>query len=114
MRFSLFIQSPPSSHGAALALRFARAALAGGHSIRQVFFHADGVLALAPGERGADEVDLDREWRRLSAEHDVSLLACHTAAARRGVVAADRAAVRPGSLAQFYAALDGADRLVGF
>lgn len=114
MRFSLFIQSPPTGHGAALALRFARAALAAGHSIRQVFFHADAVAAMTPGERAADEIDLDREWRRLATEHGVSLLACHTAAARRGVVATDRAAVRPGSLAQFYAALDDSDRLVGF
>ena len=110
MRFSLFIQDSPESGAAvASALGFATAALAGGHVLRQVFFHGDGVRCA----RGGAEADHDlRALVALARQHDVPMLACATWLERLGVVAGD--AVRAGSLGQWCDALDEVDRVVRF
>ncbi len=114
MQFLLIVLGAPGSGAAsASALRFARACLAAGHGVRQVFFHADGVHAAAPPEAVAGEPDLDAGWRTLAAA-GVPLLACSTAAARRGVVPLPAAAVQPGSLSQLAAALAPGSRVITF
>lgn len=110
MRFSLFIQDSPESGAAvASALGFATAALAGGHALRQVFFHGDGVRCAREGA----EADHDlRALVALARQHDVPMLACATWLERLGVVAGD--GVRAGSLGQWCDALDDVDRVVSF
>jgi tRNA 2-thiouridine synthesizing protein D len=114
MQFLLIILDAPGSGAAsASALRFARAAMAAGHVVRQVFFHADGAHAAAPPEIIAGEPDLEAGWRELAAA-GIPLLACTTAMTRRGVDARPTAAVQPGSLAQLSAALEPGSRLITF
>lgn len=116
MVFSILVTAPPvGGSGAAAALRFAGAALAAGHRVRQVFFHGDGVGALAVHDVGGGAPDLGAAWAALAATHGFPLLACETALARRGL---DRLAavgpVKPGTLGQFMVALADADRVVQF
>jgi tRNA 2-thiouridine synthesizing protein D len=116
MVFSILVLSPPPGGSAAAALRFVEAALAGGHVVRQVFFHAGGVAAAVGVDLPAGEPDLDAAWARLAGVHGFPLLACETALARRGLDAALRpsAAVRAGTLGQFIVALGESDRLLEF
>jgi sulfur relay protein TusD/DsrE len=115
VQFVLFIAADPATRAAAAtALRFATAALAAGHGVRQVFFHGDGAHALAPPEPRAGEPDVVGDWRRLAATHGFPLLACETAATRRGVIANGRGA-SAGTLGQLMMALGEEDtRLVEF
>ncbi len=112
----LVLCSPASGQGASSALRFAVAALAAGHTLRQVFFHADGVLAVPPVDVPADEPDLEAGWAALAAVHGVPLLACETALARRGLDRPGLAtgAVRLGTLGQFMLAVAQSDRVLSF
>jgi tRNA 2-thiouridine synthesizing protein D len=114
MQFLLIVLDAPGSGAAsASALRFARAAMAAGHAVRQVFFHADGVHAAAPADAIAGEPDPESGWRAL-ADAGVPLLACTTAMVRRGVSAHPHAAVQPGSLGQLSAALGPGSRVITF
>lgn len=116
MVFSILVTAPAvGGCGAAAALRFARAALAAGHRIRQVFFHADGVTAVAAHDLPGGGPDLAGGWAALAAAHGFPLLACETALARRGLDRLPAAGpVRPGTLGQFMVALDDADRVLQF
>lgn len=116
MVFSILVTAPPvGGSGAAAALRFARAALAAGHEVRQVFFHGDGVGAFAAHDTGGAGPDLGMAWAALAADHRVPLLACETALARRGLDRLPAAGpVRAGTLGQFMVALDDAGRVVQF
>jgi tRNA 2-thiouridine synthesizing protein D len=109
MRFSLFIQDSPEGGAAvASALGFAIAALAGGHALRQIFFHGDGVRAA----RGAVADHDLRALVALAQQHEIPLLACSTWLERLGVIASGP--VRAGSLGQWCDALDDVDRVVSF
>jgi tRNA 2-thiouridine synthesizing protein D len=112
----LVLCSPASGQGASSALRFARAAVAAGHTLRQVFFHADGVMAVLAVEVPADEPDLGAGWAALAAAHGVPLLACETALARRGLdrPAVATGAVKIGTLGQFMLAVVDSDRVLTF
>jgi tRNA 2-thiouridine synthesizing protein D len=128
MRFALLVHGAPASHAASrTALRFARAALAGGHEIVRVFFHADGVLngashAVFP----QDEDDPGGAWAALGREHGLDLVVCVASALRRGLLDAGEAeryerggaTLRPeftiSGLGQLVDAALGADRLVTF
>lgn len=116
MVFSILVTAPSvGGSGAAAALRFARAALAAGHGVRQVFFHGDGVGALVAVDPPGGAPDLAAGWAELASAHGFPLLACETALARRGldrVVAAGP--VRPGTLGQFMVAVADAGRVVQF
>jgi tRNA 2-thiouridine synthesizing protein D len=117
MVFSLLVLSAPTNgQGAAAALRFAQAALAAGHRLRQVFFHADAVAAAVRVEAPRDEPQFDAAWAALAPRHGVPLLACETALARRGLDAVGMAhgAVTPGTLGQFMLALGDCDRVISF
>lgn len=129
MRFSLLVRGAPwGSDAPATALRFARAALAAGHSVRRVFFHGDAVgIANRHATPPQDEEDWARAWVEFARRHDVPLTVCVASAARRGVVAED-GTTRPdaaggaslrdgfelGGLGQLIEAMDGADRTVTF
>ncbi len=110
MRFSLFIQDSPESGAAvASALAFAIAAIDGGHAIRQVFFHGDGVRSARPG------ADIDHDLRALTAlasRHGIPLLACSTWLDKLGITATGP--IEGGSLGQWCEALDEVDRVVSF
>ena len=115
MVFSLIVMNAPwQGQAAQTAYRFARAALAAGHELRQVFFYGDGAQALVAGAKGADQPDLDRAWRELGEAHGVAILACITAAERRGVGAGSRGAANPGTLGQLMLALGESDRVLTF
>ena len=88
MKFALLVDgSPYHSSGAASACRFARAALAKGHAVSQVFFYGDGVYnAMAFAHPPADEAQFVDDWRELAREHGVDLVLCGAAAERRGVL----------------------------
>lgn len=121
MVFTLLVFGSAASGQAAIsAYRFALAALAGGHHLRQVFFYGDGVAAVRRGEVPADELDLEVGWRKLAATHGFPLIACATAAIRRGLLANDEleavrgGVVHAGTIGQLMIALDETDRLVSF
>ena len=128
MHIALLIQgAPQGSDAPAAALRFARAALAGGHRIHRAFFHKDGVcIANRFVSLPADERDVAAEWLEFARRHDVELTVCVAAAARRGVVDAGEAAraglegatLREGfevaGLGQMIEAMLEADRTVTF
>lgn len=93
MRFALAVHGGPATFQASRsALNFAEAALAAGHEIQRVFFHAEGVhngsaLTVAP----QDETDPAEAWARLGREHGIDLVLCVASALRRGVLDAGEA-----------------------
>ena len=92
MIYSLVVLASPATAVPQRALAFARALLERGHEIRRVFFLDDGVqCGLATAVEAQDEVDQVAEWRALSEEHQVELIACVSSALRRGVLDATEA-----------------------
>jgi len=117
MVFSLIVLNAPwQGQAAQSAYRCAQALLAAGHALRQVFFYGDGALALVPGVTAADQPDLDRAWRELATRHGIPILACTTAAERRGIPVDGSAggAARPGTLGQLMLALGDSERVLTF
>ena len=88
MRFSIAVLGAPYSSQASLSgLHFARAVLSSGHDLYRVFFYSDGVyngnsLIVAP----QDELNLNTEWKTLSAQNEVELVVCIASALRRGML----------------------------
>ena len=114
MRINLLAQNAPFATSALPnALRFAQAALAGGHVIDRVFFYKEAVVI---GNRFASDEDGVRAgWVALAAEGGFELAICIAAAARRGIVAdtlAEGFAIV--GLGQLIEAMETGDRLVGF
>jgi len=66
--------------------------LQAGHEIVRVFFYKDGIYH---GFRYAtppdDEIQFNRDWSALAAEHQIDLVLCISAAQRRGLLCADEA-----------------------
>lgn len=121
MVFTLLVfGSGAAGQGASTAFRFAGAAIAAGHHVRQVFFYGDGVAAVRRAELPADELDLEVGWRKLAATHGFPLIACATAAIRRGLLANDETeavrngVVHAGTLGQLMIALDDSERVLSF
>jgi len=128
MRFALAVHGSPCTYAASrTALRFARAALASGHTIQRVFFYHDGVyngsaLSVPP----QDEEDLTEAWAALGRAHQLDLVICIASALKRGMLDAGEAEryempasnVRPefavSGLGQLVDAAIDADRLVTF
>ncbi len=97
------------------ALRFARAALTRGHAIRQVFCHGEGVYNLLAPEAEAGADDVVGAWRDLARERGFPILACVSAAERRGLsTTAGQGMAAPGSLGQLMTALDEPTRVIEF
>ncbi|WP_236202210.1 sulfurtransferase complex subunit TusD [Pseudomonas pseudonitroreducens] len=87
MKFVIALFSPPHSPAARRALRFAEAALAGGHEITRLFFYQDGVhSASANTVASQDELDVAADWARFVADHQLDGVVCIAAALRRGVL----------------------------
>ncbi|SHG90604.1 sulfurtransferase complex subunit TusD [Ferrimonas marina] len=126
-QFLLFVNGAPyGSQHAYSALRFAEAALAEGHAIRQVFFYQDGVhnasRLLCPA---SDELDLSARWQALHSQ-GVELVSCVSAGLRRGVIDAEAAEDEErdstnlaanfllGGLGEYVTAASEADRVIQF
>jgi tRNA 2-thiouridine synthesizing protein D len=118
MKFALLVKGAgrATSPGPSTALAFARAALAEGHQIVQIFFHAEGVhqanrLQAPP----PDETNAAAEWSRFAAESGVELVLCSSAGLRRGVREANLAAgFHISGVGQWLEAALAADRVMVF
>jgi len=87
MKFVIALFSPPHSPAARRALRFAEAALAGGHEITRLFFYQDGVhSASANAVANQDELDVAAAWTRFVVDNQLDGVVCIAAALRRGVL----------------------------
>ncbi|MDG1580302.1 sulfurtransferase complex subunit TusD [Pseudomonas sp. GOM6] len=127
MRFAIALFAPGHSPSSRRALRFAQAALAGGHQITRLFFYQDGVHSAASNPVSPqDELDLPREWREFVQTHQLDAVVCIAAALRRGVLNRDEAERHRKSaanleapwelsgLGQLHEAAQMADRLISF
>ncbi|VVP68487.1 Putative sulfurtransferase DsrE [Pseudomonas fluorescens] len=127
MKFAIAVFSPAHAPSSRRALRFAQAALAGGHEIARLFFYQDGVhSASANVVAPQDETDIAAQWRDFVTEQQLDAVVCIAAALRRGVLNDDEAnryqrpaANLPGpwelsGLGQLHEATQLADRLVCF
>lgn len=127
MKFALALLDPPQSPSCRRALRFAEAALAGGHEIVRLFLYRDAVqLASGTLVSPQDEADVAAEWRRFIEAHRLDAVVCIAAALRRGVLDAGEAqryerTAAPLStpwvlsgLGQLHEAAQAADRLICF
>ncbi|MBU0903095.1 MAG: sulfurtransferase complex subunit TusD [Gammaproteobacteria bacterium] len=92
MKFAIALFSSPHAPSSRRALRFAQAALAGGHEIVRLFFYQDGVHSASSSVVSAqDEVDWSREWREFVQTQQLDAVVCIAAALRRGVLNVDEA-----------------------
>ncbi|MDE1165260.1 MAG: sulfurtransferase complex subunit TusD [Pseudomonas sp.] len=127
MKFAIAVFAPAHSPASRRALRFAEAALAGGHQIARLFFYRDGVhSASANVVAPQDELDVAAQWRDFVSQHGLDAVVCIAAALRRGVLNAEEAQryQRPAAnlpapwelsgLGQLHEAAQMADRLVTF
>jgi tRNA 2-thiouridine synthesizing protein D len=115
------------STGSFRALKFCQSALAQGHSIVSVFFYQDGVYnssaLLSPA---SDEFDIHAAWLALSAQHQIKLTNCVSAALRRGILSSQDAhenakpqwsaspSFTMGGLGELVTGIEQAERLVCF
>ncbi|WP_339083309.1 sulfurtransferase complex subunit TusD [Pseudomonas sp. TMP9] len=127
MKFAIALFSPAHAPSSRRALRFAQAALAGGHEIVRLFFYQEGVHSASSNVVFAqDELDITREWREWVHAQQLDAVVCIAAALRRGVLNAEEAQrySRPAAnldapwalsgLGQLHEATQLADRLVCF
>ena len=127
MKFAIAVFSPAHAPSSRRALRFAQAALAGGHEIVRLFFYQDGVHSASGNVvTPQDELDLPTEWRALVSAQQLDAVVCIAAALRRGVLNAEEAQryQRPAvnlpapwelsGLGQLHEAAQVADRLMCF
>ena len=127
MKFAIALFSAPHAPSSRRALRFAQAALAGGHEIVRLFFYQEGVHSASSNVvTPQDELDVSGEWRDFVREQQLDGVVCIAAALRRGVLNAeeaqryDRPAANLGDpwalsgLGQLHEAAQMADRLVCF
>nr|WP_286948739.1 sulfurtransferase complex subunit TusD [Pseudomonas sp. UBA6718] len=127
MKFAIALFAPAHAPSSRRALRFAQAALDGGHEIVRLFFYQDGVHSASGNVVSPqDELDLPREWREFVQQHQLDAVVCIAAALRRGVLnaeeaqrygkpAADLAAPwELSGLGQLHEAAQLADRLISF
>ena len=86
--FTLLVTaSPYSTQGQFSALHFVKSLLKQGHSIKRIFFYADGVLVASRlNHPPSDEINLTKEWAKLAINNDFELIVCVTAAIKRGIV----------------------------
>lgn len=127
MKFAIALFSPPQAPSSRRALRFAQAALAGGHEIVRLFFYQDGVHSASSNVVTVqDELSVTGEWRDFVREQQLDGVVCIAAALRRGVLndeeaqRYDRVAANLDApwelsgLGQLHEATQMADRLVCF
>lgn len=127
MKFAIALFAPAHAPSSRRALRFAQAALDGGHEIVRLFFYQDGVHSASGNVVSPqDELDLPREWREFVQQHQLDGVVCIAAALRRGVLNAEEAQRygKPAAnldapwelsgLGQLHEATQLADRLISF
>ena len=127
MKFAIALFSPPHSPAARRALRFAEAALAGGHEIVRLFLYQDGVHSASANIVAAqDELNVSEQWNQFITRHRLDGVVCIAAGLRRGVLDQQEAKryQRPAAnlaakwelsgLGQLHEASQQADRLVCF
>lgn len=102
-RFSLLLtQSPLANQSFASAMQFAKAALAQGFAIEQIFLYEEAVLAAAEAiDLPNDEPNLAAQLAEFCQQQHIALLYCVTAAEKRGVQAAAGSAFIAAGLAEF-------------
>ncbi len=117
MKFGLLVTAAPfESQASQTATRFVRAALDQGHTVVRVFFFLAGV-ANANGLRSptGGGQDLAKVWSELATCNKVELVACITAAGKRGI---SEDAIAPGfslaGLGQLAELIAEVDRLIVF
>ena len=88
MKYSLLVLgSPYSSPAVTSALRFAEAAVDGGHDLFRVFFFHDGVATgNAYTVSPQDQTNLPTAWQTFAQNHGVDMVLCISSALRRGIV----------------------------
>jgi tRNA 2-thiouridine synthesizing protein D len=87
MKFAIALFAPPHAPSSRRALRFAQAAIAGGHQIVRLFFYQEGVHSASSNVVSPqDEQDLTGEWRDFVHEQQLDAVVCIAAALRRGVL----------------------------
>ena len=127
MKFAIALYSAAHAPSSRRALRFAQAALDGGHEIVRLFFYQNGVHSASGNVVSPqDELDLPREWREFVQQHQLDAVVCIAAALRRGVLNAEEAQRygKPAAnleapwelsgLGQLHEAAQLADRLISF
>lgn len=127
MKFAIALHTPAHSPAARRALRFAEAALAGGHEIVRLFFYQDGVhSASSTVVSPQDELDTARQWREFVERHQLDAVVCIAAALRRGELNTEEAQRYQRSaasidapwalsgLGQLHEAIQKCDRLICF
>ena len=127
MKFAIALFAPAHAPSSRRALRFAQAALDGGHEIVRLFFYQDGVHSASGNVVSPqDELDLPREWREFVQQHQLDAVVCIAAALRRGVLNEEEAQRygKPAAnlwapwelsgLGQLHEAAQLADRLISF
>lgn len=69
------------------AYYFVKAAIEQGHEVLGIYFLSDAVLlANQFAEAPSDEFDLKAAWQNLAEKHQLDLMLCSSAAARRGIL----------------------------
>jgi len=92
MKFAIALYSAAHSPSSRRALRFAEAALAGGHEIVRLFFYQDGVhSASSTLVTPQDEQDIAQQWATFVTQNQLDGVVCIAAALRRGVLNEDEA-----------------------
>jgi tRNA 2-thiouridine synthesizing protein D len=127
MKFAIALFAPGHAPSSRRALRFAQAALDGGHEIVRLFFYQDGVhSASSNAVSPQDELDLPGEWREFVKQHRLDAVVCIAAALRRGLLNTEEAQRygKPAAnleapwelsgLGQLHEAAQLADRLISF
>ena len=127
MKFAIALYSAAHSPSSRRALRFAEAALAGGHEIVRLFFYQDGVhSASSTLVTPQDEQDIAQQWATFVTQNQLDGVVCIAAALRRGVLNEDEATryqrsavnlIAPwelSGLGQLHDAIQSADRLICF
>jgi len=128
VKFTIVLHAAPySSQASQSALRFAQAAIEGGHEIVRLFFYYDGVhnsneLSVPP----QDEFDLVQSWNALIVQYDIDAISCVSSALKRGILNSQEAAryerkganllesVTLSGLGQWVDATLKSDRIVSF
>lgn len=127
MKFAIALFAPGHLPSSRRALRFAQAALEGGHEIVRLFFYQEGVHSASGNVASPqDELDLPGEWRDFVQQHRLDAVVCIAAALRRGVLNEEEAQRygKPAAnleapwelsgLGQLHEAAQLADRLISF
>lgn len=98
------------------ACKFAQTLLNQSHQLLAVFFYQQGVLhANAQNQLAEDELNSQRLFTELNAEHSVRLLVCSTAAEKRGITSQSLADnFELAGLAEFASLVSKADKIVQF